>query len=194
MAAALQAVVSAMGDTPSRIAGSQFEAQAAPLVHQLLPTQHPALADPEFWTWLAVTYCQPTLAWRYEGKRNLQNFGIGGAGENLLFRLWLRADIALKPDQKDQYELARHGDIDFWRSHIFRQGYGNARTFARALIEFQFPAEGGRKSRLKIHQIRALVKQLKRARSNLLFEVMSEARAVQFIQSEWDRLKLELVT
>jgi hypothetical protein len=169
--------------------GGPFEALAGPAIHQSLPV-HPALANAEFWIWLAVTHCEEVVALRYAftGKRNPQNFGVGGAGENLLYRLWLRAEIAYDPTAKDKYVLARLGDIDFWRSHVFRQGYGDVRTFARSLVEFQFPAKSKRKPRLKIGQIRDLAKRLKRARSNLMFEVMTEARAAQFIESEWERL------
>lgn len=167
--------------------GGVYEAVAAPEIHKLLPL-HPALANAEFWIWLAVTHCEEVIDRRYQGKRNPQNFGIGGAGENLLYRLWLRAEIAFDSTAKDKYALARFGDIDFWRSHVFRQGYGDVRIFARALLEFQFPAKTKRKPRLKIDEIRDLAKQLKRARSNLMFEVMTEARAGQFIESEWDRL------
>ncbi|MER8701345.1 DUF6339 family protein [Mesorhizobium sp. M1273] len=171
--------------------GGRFEAAASPLVHQVLPT-HIALADPEFWIWLSVAHCLPVVDGRYGRKRNLKNFGIGGAAENLLYRLWLRAEIAFDRAQSNEYDLARVGDIDFWRSHLFRQGYGDVRTFARALISFQFPLSKKRKSRLKIDQIRALAKQLKRARSNLMFEVMSESRATQFIESEWERIASDI--
>ncbi|WP_019832709.1 hypothetical protein [Sphingomonas sp. PR090111-T3T-6A] len=171
----------------SKSDGGPFEALAAPEVHKLLPS-HPALANAEFWIWLAVTHCEEAIDLRYAGKRNLQNFGVGGAGENWPYRLWVRAEIAFDQNAKDHYALAKLGDIDFWRSHVFRQGYGDVRTFARALLEFQFPAKAKRKPRLKIAQIRDFAKHLKRARSNLMFEVMTEARATQFIESEWERL------
>lgn len=190
VAAALETLMADSGGKGSEVKGSVFEAAAGPLIHSILP-EHPALADPEFWVWLTLTHCRQVVDWRYPGKRNLKNFGVGGAGENLIYRLWLRAEIVHMPDAKDGYKLARFGDIDFWRSHIFRQGYGEVRPFARALVEFQFPAKKGRKSRLKIDDIRALAKQLKRARSNLMFEVMSEDRAAQFIESEWKRLSSE---
>ena len=170
-----------------KVDGSDFEAEASEEVHKRLPS-HPALADAEFWIWLALTYCEDVVERRYAGSQNAKNFGVGGAGENLLYRLWLRAEIAYDAKAKDHYALTRFGDIDFWRSHIFRQGYGDVRGFARALLEFQFPAKTKRKARLKIVEIRALAKHLKRARSNLLFEVMTEARAVEFIESEWNRL------
>lgn len=170
--------------------GSAFEASAAPLIHRLLP-EHPALADPDFWIWLVIRHGREIVRWRYGDIKNMSNFGVGGAGENLFYRLWLRAEIAYAPGSDDPYRLAQYGDIDFWRSHLFRQSYGDARVFARALLEFQFPASLNGKARLKIIQIRSLAKHLKRARSNLLFEVMSEQRATQFIEKEWDRLLSE---
>jgi len=186
IAGALTSLAAKIGQSPE-VKGSEFEVAAGPIVHSILP-EHPALADAEFWVWLTLAHCQTIVDWRYPGKRNLRNFGIGGAGENLLYRLWLRAEIAYSPGRKDEYELSRFGDIDFWRSHIFRQSYGEMRSFARALVEFQFPANNGRKARLKIHDIRELAKGLKRARTNLMFEVMTESRATQFIEWEWKRL------
>lgn len=187
---ALGQMVSALGETGKK-AGSEFEIAAAPILHEALP-EHPALADPEFWIWMAVAHGREIIRWRYgEDAKNLRNFGIGGAGENLFYRIWLRGEIAYNEDAEDRYRLVRSGDIDFWRSHIFRQGYGDARPFARALIEFQFPASRGGKPRLTISQIRDLAKHFKRARSNLMFEVMSESRATQFIEAEWDRLASE---
>lgn len=174
----------------NRKVGSEFEIAAAPLLHELLP-EHPALADPEFWIWLVISYGRDIVEWRYGGSSNHSNFGIGGAGENLFYRLWLRAEIGYSPDSDDAYQLARYGDIDFWRSHIFRQSYGDARLFARALLEFQFPASRSGKPRLKNLQIRSLAKHLKRARSNLMFEVMSHEQATRFIVAEWDRLAEE---
>lgn len=190
IAAKLETLMAQFGGKGSEVKGSEFEAAAGPQLHRTLP-EHPALADPEFWIWLTLTYCQGVVDWRYPGKRNLKNFGIGGTRENLLYRLWLRAEIGHVPDANDAYELARVGDIDFWRSHVFRQSYSDVRLFARALIQFQFPAKKSRQPRLKIDDIRALAKHLKRARSNLMFELMSESRASTFVESEWERLASE---
>ncbi|TIL38584.1 DUF6339 family protein [Mesorhizobium sp.] len=183
--------LSALLDTykPSNgaIGGGEFEAAATARVHESLPA-HPALSNPEFWTWLAVAHCKGVIDRRYGQKGDPRNFGIGTAIENLLYRLWLRSEMAIDESRSDKYDLARRGDIDFWRSHLFRQGYGNVRTFARALISFQFPPDTGHKPRLKTIQIRELAKQLKRARSNLMFELMNEGRAATFIDSQWKRI------
>jgi hypothetical protein len=164
-----------------------WESEVAAYVHQHLPA-HPALSDPEFWTWFAVRYGRELISWRYGDKADLNNYGVGSAGENLLYRLWLRGEIARQPDHTDPYELARVGDVDFWRSHLFRQGYGDVRVFAQALLKFQFPKAKDHKARLSIAQVRDLAKRLRRARSNLMFEVMDEPRAALFIESEWAAL------
>lgn len=167
--------------------GADFEVAAAPIIHQALPSD-PALADSRFWTWMTMSYGMRLVKWRYEGAPDLANFGAGSPVENLLFRIWLRAEVSFSPELADPYELAKAGDIDFWRSHIFRQSYADSRVFARALINFQFPENGGRKPRLSINEIRGLVKRLKKARTNLQFELMPFDRATKFIEDEWERL------
>lgn len=168
-------------------AGARFEAVASADVHRILPSRHPALSDPEFWTWLAATQLGDIVEWRYNRSNgaDMKNYGIGAAAENLLYRLWLRAELAYDADSRVPYELATFGDIDFWRSHLFRQSYAFARQFARALLKFQFP--DGR-PRLKIREIRELAKRLRASRTNLLIELMDEARARRFIESEWSKL------
>ncbi|MCC5610770.1 hypothetical protein LC612_29495 [Nostoc sp. CHAB 5834] len=167
--------------------GSAFEIMCGPIIHRELPSDI-ALADPTFWTWLTVTYGKRMVEWRYENNPDVANYGAGSPAENLFFRIWLRAEVAHSAELADPYSLASVGDIDFWRSHIFRQTYADARTFAKALINFQFPIENERKARLTIGEIRALAKRLKRARTNLLFELMDAKRATAFIEQEWERL------
>jgi Family of unknown function (DUF6339) len=176
-----------IGNIDKEDGSKKFERLAAKIVHETLP-KHVALADPEFWTWLTVQHFVPLVQWRYPGSKNLQNYGVGAAVENLLFRLWLRGDIGNLPGAKTPYALIDYGDIDFWRSHLFRQGYADARNFAHALIRFQFPEKLTGTARLKISEIRELVKRLKNARTNLVVELMDEDRAFQFIESEWSKL------
>lgn len=163
-----------------------FEVLAGIEVHKRLPA-HPATADPDFWTWLVMRSFVPLVTWRYGETANPKNFGLGGAQENFMFRLWLRADIGFDPDTAS-YKLAEYGDIDFWRSHIFRQSYADGRSFARALIKFQFPAGPDAKAKLSVKQIRDFAKHLKKARSNLAVEVLNEAKSAQLIEREWSKL------
>jgi hypothetical protein len=156
-----------------------------------MPRHHPGYSDSGFWTWLAATHFGDLIEWRYGNKEDgsdLKNYGIGAPIENFLYRLWLRAEIAYDDRASDPYHLVGLGDVDFWRSHVFRQSYSCARQFARALVKFQFPGGPEEKARLKIKQIRELAKRLSAARTNLLVEIMDPDRAFRFIEGEWSKL------
>lgn len=155
-----------------------FEAEACIHLHRTLPRDATMLADYDFWTWLAVFVFRELVDWRHggtKGEAKPANFGIGKRDENLLFRMWARADIGYDPSNAaDPYDLARRGDQDFWRAHVLRQGYGASRTLVRALIRFQFPEGADGSATLKGLEIREFVKRLKRLNANVLFECMHE--------------------
>jgi hypothetical protein len=67
---------------------------------------------------------------------------------------------------------------------LFRQGYANARNFARALLRFQYPSADKNSPNLKIDQIRTLVKRLRRLRSNLFLEILPEEECRAVIEAE----------
>jgi hypothetical protein len=164
-----------------------FEAAASEAVHRLMPPCVEAVADRDFWLWLALAHFSDLVEWRYgnrEGGVDWKNYGIGASGENLLYRLWLRGELGLDENARDRYDLARRGEIDFWRSHLFRQGYANTRTFARALIRFQYPDGNQVRPKLRIGAIRELVKRLRRLRANLVTEILDELAALRLIEAE----------
>lgn len=164
-----------------------FEGRAARLVHGLLPADSEILCDPEFWIWLSVVHFSDLVEWRYgnpEGGTKLANYGIGSRTENLLYRLWLRAELVVDESLKDKYQLVDAGQIDFYRSHLFRQGYSNARNFARALLRFQYPGADPTAPNLKIVAIRDLVKRLRRLRANLFLEILPEDECRAVIEAE----------
>lgn len=167
--------------------GNSFEGKASRLVHSILPEDPALLGDPDFWIWLAVVCFPDIVEWRYgsqaEGTK-LANYGVGARTENLLYRLWLRAELVLDEGHKDRYHLADAGQVDFYRSHLFRQGYANARTFARALLRFQYPHSDPAAPNLKVFQIRDLVKRLRRMRSNLFLEILPEDECRAVIEAE----------
>jgi Family of unknown function (DUF6339) len=167
--------------------GNRFEALAARAVHEAVPNYPEVVGDPEFWIWLAVVHCRELVEWRYgnpaEGT-GLANYGIGARVENLLYRSWLRAELLLDEEADDRYHLSEAGQIDFYRSHLFRQGYANARNFARALLRFQYPNKDLAAPNLKVGQIRELVKRLRRLRANLFLEILEEAECRKVIEAE----------
>ncbi len=165
---------------------NKFEGAAARLVHSMVPQETEVLSDPEFWIWLAIACFPDVVEWRYGSKQagtKPANYGIGSRTENLLYRLWLRAELVLDERHEDRYHLVDAGQIDFYRSHLFRQSYANARTFARALLCFQYPKADSAPN-LKILEIRELVKRLRRLRANLFLEILPEEECRAVIESE----------
>ena len=174
----------------SDAAANVFEGKASRVIHEGLMVDSEALADPEFWIWLAVTHFSDVVEWRYRyGKEDsaaqLANYGVASRTENLLYRLWLREELVLDEEAADCYHLADLGQIDFYRSHLFRQGYANARNFARALLRFQYPKKSSpTEPKLKTLEIRDLVKRLRRMRSNLFLEILPEEECRAVIEEE----------
>lgn len=165
---------------------NKFEGSAARLVHSIVPADTEVLSDAEFWIWLAVVCFSDLVEWRYgnkQGGTKPANYGIGSRTENLLYRLWLRAELVLDEQHQDRYHLVKAGQIDFYRSHLFRQGYANARNFARALLRFQYPKADAAPN-LKILEIRELVKRLRRLRANLFLEILPEEECRAVIETE----------
>ncbi|MHB0919898.1 MAG: DUF6339 family protein [Thiomonas delicata] len=166
--------------------GNRFEGAAARVVHSLLPADTEILSDPEFWIWLAVVCFADVVEWRYgnvEGGTKPANYGIGSRIENFLYRLWLRAELVLDEQYEDRYHLAEAGQIDFYRSHLVRKSYANARPFARAFLRFQYPNDDA-SPKLKLLQIRDLAKRIGRLRTNLFLEILPEEECRAVIESE----------
>lgn len=176
----------------SKGADNRFEAEASRIVHHRMTLPAEVAADPDFWLWLAVAHLGEVIEWRYGNPAagtTLANYGIGSRSENLIFRLWLRADLLYDEAADDPYHLSRRGQIDFYRSHLFRQGYANARQFARALLKFQYRGEDPAAPYLKVNDIRELVKRLRRMRANLFMEILDEEECRRVIEGELARVQ-----
>ena len=170
---------------------NQFEGDAARAIHKRAKVPAEVLADADFWLWLAVAHFSDIVEWRYGNPVNgtgLANYGIGARSENLIYRLWLRADLVFDEAAVDSYHLCQYGQIDFYRSHLFRQGYANVRNFSRALLQFQYPKSDTTEPNLKVNQIRELVKRLRRLRTNLFLEVLDEKECRKVIEDEAVRI------
>jgi hypothetical protein len=183
----LEALQSKFPGNLNHAAANSFESMACREVHSMLPDTPEVLADGDFWTWLAVLHFAELVNWRYgrpEEGAALANYGVGNRAENFLYRLWLRAEIVLDEASPDRYHLSRRGQGDFYRSHLFRPGYSNARSFARAFMRFQYPYENPTTPRLKINEVRDLAKRLSRLRPNLVLDLLSEEECLSLIQEE----------
>lgn len=171
----------------------RFEAAACVVVHQALP-RDAALADPEFWIWMATGPGLELIRRRYPGKSGSNipdclNFTSPTARETLFYRLWVRAELSYNSVLEDPYDLAQYGDIDFWRSHVFRQMSTEHQPLLAAFIRFQHPDGPEGKKRLTQREVRELVKYIKRAAANLLVEALDEEEAARFVEEQWRKVQ-----
>lgn len=171
-----------------------FDARAAKIVHDAIPSEHEAVCDWEFWIWAACIPLRGILKRRYAGlpedKIELGNYGISSYSENFVYRSWLRAEICTIDSETGPSDLVFRGGSDFWRSHIFRQRYAASPVFARTLLTIVYPfSEDPRKSSLTTDQVRELAKRLRKIGSNLLFPILDEGTSRTIIQEEIARIR-----
>ena len=89
-----------------------FEALAARAVHQRVSFDPAILSDADFWRWLAVVHFAEIVEWRYGNPANgtkVANYGIGARVENLLYRLWLRAEAGARRAGRRPLSSLRQG-------------------------------------------------------------------------------------
>lgn len=184
----LRSLQTKYGASRSDKQNSDFESEAAVVVHKLVPNEPLVLADFGFWMWLAVIHLPDLIEWRYllpNGRKgDLKNFGVGARSENFLYRLWVRAEISLDQEAQDPYHLTRRGQVDFWRSHLIRQGYASVPSMARALVRFQYPTELKGEPKLRIAEMRELAPRMKRLRANLMYEVLDDTACYHLLEQE----------
>jgi hypothetical protein len=171
--------------------GGKFEAEAFPFVHEYIKGDLEMHGDPDFWVYVSLGEFADLIEWRYAAEENesaLANYGIGNRFESFFYRLWMRGDIGYEPKKTDKYVLAKRGDMDFWRSHVHRQRYGNCRNLARALVSIQYPDETG-KPALPTEDIRELAKKLRLIYANLEYSFLDSKQASSLIKMEIDALK-----
>lgn len=189
------------GAKAKALTSDRYEAEACVEVHKALP-RDAALADPEFWIWMATGPGSDLIRRRYPPRlkkepdgvetwaiADIKNFTQANARETFFYRLWVRAELAYDPTLDDPYELARYGDIDFWRSHVFRQMSTEAGPLLAAFIRFQHPEGLDGDKRLSQEEIRELIKYMKRAAANVLVETLDEQGAEGFVEEQWQKIQ-----
>src|SRR5258708_14877840 len=126
---------------------TELDRRAFEVVHRKLPNDPDILGDSRFWGRFALVFLFDTIVWRFPGKKagfNLENLGlsssIGRRRENYLYKLWMRGELSRQEKGGDPYRLGRFGDIDFWTSHVHRQGFSNCRSIAMEFIRYQYPS------------------------------------------------------
>ena len=90
----------------------------------------------------------------------------------------------------DPYELAEYGDIDFWRSHVFRQMSTESGPLLAAFIAFQHPNGPEGEKRLSQDDIRELVKYMRRAAANIIIETLDADSANAFVEAQWQKIQV----
>lgn len=175
------------------LSNERFEAKACVIIHQALPEDE-ALADPAFWIWLATRPGLDLIRRRYPPSEkkpipDRNNFTSSNARETFFYRLWMRAELAYDDGRSDPYELAGYGDVDFWRSHVFRQMSTETEPLLAAFIAFQHPNGPDGEKRLSQGDIRELVKYMRRAAANIMVETLDEKDAQAFVEGQWQKIQ-----
>jgi hypothetical protein len=144
------------------------------------------LSDRDFWRYCAA-FLYDVIQWRMGDNCQLTNYGAtsDSVRDCLPHDMFQRAHIAymggVACGDPDPFELARLSSSDVWRSHILRVQTGNAPVVAHELL---VDVKAGK---LKTDVVREVAKRLKRARANVLFEVLSQAQARELLDAESDR-------
>lgn len=145
------------------------------------------LTDRDFWRFCSC-YLYDFVAWRQPSKSVtafLRYFGAASNGlgrECVPHRMFDRAHISkvggAAADAADPYALARFGASDVWKSHILRVANGNAPLVVHEILT---DVQSGK---LKTDVVRPFVKNLRRVRANVLFEVLDQHQARDLVDRE----------
>lgn len=197
----------------------EFDAVAREVVHRnLVGLSDAVLADADFWRYLSCVRFYSLVARRHPPSAksraedgidgNWDNFGgkSSSVRESLMFRLFTGADLAYVPGEaSDPYELCRIADVDLWQSHIVRVMSGDNPVYVRELLRWFRRRDEWYKSisdvdvatlfssfddSPKTRHLRDLVKRIRRLRSNVVHEFLSEGE-VQDLVAEEARLSLD---
>jgi hypothetical protein len=176
----------------------ELDRQAFELVHRSLPDDPDMLGDIRFWVRFALVHLFDVVTWRFPGKGagfNIENLGIGSSPrkrlENYPYKLWVRGELSRMSKGKHPYRLGRCGQVDFWTSHIHRQGFTKCRSIAAEFIQFQFPDklkgrprlwEGQEDPKTGKYGIRTLVKRIKRMWATIEYTLLDATEAQKLLK------------
>jgi hypothetical protein len=165
------------------------EGKLSVLLHkefQLLPAS--VLSDRDFWRYCAAHLFE-LVQWRNGPECSLDNYGAKTASnvrECMPHRMFDRANIAYKGGvavgDKDPYAMAKFGASDVWKSHILRVLNGNAPLVAHEIL---IDVKAGN---LKTDVVRPFIRNVRRARANVFFELLDRRHARELVDREIDRV------
>lgn len=191
----------------------EFDALAREVVHRnLVGLPDAVLADADFWRYLSCVRFHSLVARRHPPSAksraedgidgNWDNFGGKNSSvrESLMFRLYIGADLAYVPGEtSDPYELCRIADVDLWQSHIVRVMSGDNPVYVRELLRWFRGREDWYDSLTdvdvealfstfsdnpKTRHLRDLVKRVRRLRSNVVHEFLSDSEVKDLLAVE----------
>lgn len=168
-----------------------LEGQLAVVLHRGLKDLPAAvLTDKDFWRYCAAVLYD-FIVWRQASSTTtglFPHFGVASNGlgrECVPHRMFDRARIAwiggTQAQDADPYALAEFGAADIWKSHLLRVLNGNAPLVARAILSEVKAGD------LKTDLVRPVVRNLRRVRANVLFEVLDQDQAQLLLQREIQR-------
>jgi len=134
---------------------------------------------------------------------NWNNYGAlrTDVKESLIYRLYLAANLSYDAgNKKDPYHLARIHDVDLWQSHIVRVMSGDNSKYVKALVIWfknrdSWYKDNKRASEIeklfgnygnnpRTRHLRDLVKRVRRLRSNIVHEFLSDAEINELVNVE----------
>jgi hypothetical protein len=190
-----------------------FDAEAREIVHRhLAQLDDDVVSDADFWRFLSAVRFRDIVAMRHPVTRksftgegvngNWANFGAlrSDVRESLFFRLFVGAELALDAGNlKDPYHLAKIHDVDLWQSHIVRVFSGDNPEYARSLLRWFRDRQAwyATYSQANVQDLfarfddapetrhlRDLVKRVRRIRSNIVHEFLTESEVLYIVEHE----------
>ena len=166
-----------------------LEGKLAVTLHKVLvDLPGSVLSDRDFWRYCAAHLFE-LVEWRNGNGCSLSNYGaetVSGIRECMPHRMFDRANIAYRggvaAGDKNPYTLATFGASDVWRSHILRVQNGNAPIVAHEILG---DVKAGN---LKTDVIRPFIRYVRRARANVMFEVLDRQQARDLVDRETNRV------
>lgn len=179
-------------------ARDELEGRLSVVLHEgLVDLPSHVLTDKGFWRYCAVRLYDFVI-WRQPSEKVRQLLPYFGAkGESIgrdcvPHRMFDRGHIVKTGGDMvgdpDPYALATFGAADVWKSHILRVANGNAPLVVRAMLT---EVKDGK---LRTDVVRPFAKDLRRVRSNVLFEVLDEDQARLLVLREEERALAESTT
>jgi hypothetical protein len=145
------------------------------------------LSDRDFWRYCAA-YLYDLVEWRNGNGCSLINYGASAnaIGHDCMpHRMFERASIAhlggVAAGDTDPFELAKFGASDVWRSHILRVLNGNAPVLVHEILT------DVKEGNLKTEIVRPLIRDLRRVRANIVFELLDQSQARVLLDRERKR-------